>query len=479
MPIAYAINNITLTLKNPLSYSGGENIKFNGQDYLVLIDGDTYNYSIENYNLSTFTYTYNSKTYDMQHVITTIVTSFSQLFYNKILFNEDISSWDTCNIINMYNMFRNAEAFNKDIRPWNTSNVTNMEHIFDGAINFNYDLRLWNTSNVNNYLNAFNNATLMINNYNAPNTPDVSYFNKLINSDTDEYYNINLLLNKGHYIIYNDNETNMNYDDNTKFSTKKISITQNSLISGIRTTQKDTKHGDYKTLGIIKVIALDSNNNELSISGITNKQDKIYIEIENNNLDITKNYFIYKYSDSTKEILESQGPDYPITTNFKTDTTNTTVFGYLSGLTTIGLVQEGNVPCPCFHKDTKILCFNPETKEEYYQKVKNIKENETYLKIFNNSENYMKVLKHEIIYNKKENKSNNELFYNHKEYNDIIMLGGHNIYDKQNKKIKVCECDDYELLKINKEIQEIHLIKLDEDEKYDIYLKYDIKTESC
>ena len=71
------------------------------------------------------------------------------------------------------------------------------------------------------------------------------------------------------------------------------------------------------------------------------------------------------------------------------------------------------------------------------------------------------------------------MFYNHKEHKDVIMLGGHNVYDNENKKSKACENENYELLSNNKDIQKIHIIKLDEEKVYDIYLKYNIKTVSC
>ena len=162
--------------------------------------------------------------------------------------------------------------------------------------------------------------------------------------------------------------------------------------------------------------------------------------------------------------------------NFVSGSTNT-IYAYLEGLSTVGPVEEGNVPCPCFHEDTELLCYNPETKQEYYEKTKNIKENETYLKVGNNSERYMKVFKHDIIYCSVNDKPSHELFYNHKQDKNIKILGGHYVYEND-KKVKVCESDKYELLD-NKEIQKIHLIKLHEKEVYDIYLKYNIKTLSC
>ena len=40
----------------------------------------------------------------------------------------------------------------------------------------------------------------------------------------------------------------------------------------------------------------------------------------------------------------------------------------LTGLSEIGLVEQGNVPCPCFHENTEILCFDPDSNKEFYKK---------------------------------------------------------------------------------------------------------------
>ena len=63
-------------------------------------------------------------------------------------FNEDISKWDTSNVIYMEEMFSLTKNFNQPIGRWNTSNVTNMSHMFEFAINFNQPIEKWDTSNV-------------------------------------------------------------------------------------------------------------------------------------------------------------------------------------------------------------------------------------------------------------------------------------------------------------------------------------------
>ena len=49
------------------------------------------------------------------------VTDVSNLFYNMINFNFDISNLDVSNVINMSCMFEECDNFNQDIGNWNVS----------------------------------------------------------------------------------------------------------------------------------------------------------------------------------------------------------------------------------------------------------------------------------------------------------------------------------------------------------------------
>ena len=106
------------------------------------------------------------------------ITDMSQLFQNKMNFNEDISSWDVSNVNNMYAMFDNASLFNQDIGSWDVSNVTNMSNMFYGAFNFNRPVGSWDVSNVISMMMMFDFASSFnqnIGNWDTSNVNNMSY----------------------------------------------------------------------------------------------------------------------------------------------------------------------------------------------------------------------------------------------------------------------------------------------------------------
>ena len=52
----------------------------------------------------------------------------SGVFYEAIMFNQDIGEWDTSNVTRLDSMFYGATAFNQDIGDWRT--IKNMFGLF-------------------------------------------------------------------------------------------------------------------------------------------------------------------------------------------------------------------------------------------------------------------------------------------------------------------------------------------------------------
>lgn len=84
------------------------------------------------------------------------VNNMSNLFYNNLSFNQDISGWNTGNVTKMDYMFYGTEYFNQPLANWNVSNVTNMSYMFYES-NFNQDISGWNTTSLLNVESMFHN----------------------------------------------------------------------------------------------------------------------------------------------------------------------------------------------------------------------------------------------------------------------------------------------------------------------------------
>jgi len=63
-------------------------------------------------------------------------------------FNDDITGWDTGNVLDMSNMFRGTKVFKQNIGNWNVSRVTDMCFMFSDATMFNQILENLNMANV-------------------------------------------------------------------------------------------------------------------------------------------------------------------------------------------------------------------------------------------------------------------------------------------------------------------------------------------
>ena len=85
---------------------------------------------------------------------TSRVKNFKDLFNsasgNRVCetFNEDISKWQTANVVSMSGSFRNCKAFNQNLNGWNVSSVTTFYFTFQDAHAFNSPLNKWHTSSV-------------------------------------------------------------------------------------------------------------------------------------------------------------------------------------------------------------------------------------------------------------------------------------------------------------------------------------------
>ena len=113
----------------------------------------TYNFEWSNYyiakNITDIQNKIFTENFPADKIVTSRVISFRQLFEDRIDFNQDISSWDTWNVTDMYRMFAKAKNFNSDLSDWDTLNVTSMRMMFEDATNFNSDLSRWETWKVN------------------------------------------------------------------------------------------------------------------------------------------------------------------------------------------------------------------------------------------------------------------------------------------------------------------------------------------
>jgi surface protein len=88
---------------------------------------------------------------------TSNVLSMNRTFYNCILFNQDISSWDT-GLVEDFGEFLSCPPagavvgiFSQDISGWDTSSATNMRDMFQRQTSFNCNIGLWDVSLVENF----------------------------------------------------------------------------------------------------------------------------------------------------------------------------------------------------------------------------------------------------------------------------------------------------------------------------------------
>ena len=69
-----------------------------------------------------------------------LINDMSNLFYERINFNEPIENWDVGNVIDMSFMFYSCRNFNQPLNNWNVGNVLDMNSMFLSCYNFNHPL---------------------------------------------------------------------------------------------------------------------------------------------------------------------------------------------------------------------------------------------------------------------------------------------------------------------------------------------------
>ena len=123
------------------------------------------------------------------NIVTTHMTNMYGLFYEVGVFTDNVSSWDTSNVTNMYRAFWES-SFNSEINDWDVSNVTEMTLLFRDNAHFNKPLNKWNTSKVTSMYGMFHGTS----------------FNKDISSwDTSKVTNMNYMFNNAYAFNQNIN----------------------------------------------------------------------------------------------------------------------------------------------------------------------------------------------------------------------------------------------------------------------------------
>jgi surface protein len=135
---------------------GSDSIKNWNTSKVTNISSLFQNQPIFNQPINTQSVTVNGVTYTAWN--TSLVTSISSIFGSESLkaFNQDISGWNTANVVNMSYAFRNTVNFNSNISGWNTAKVTDMSSMFYNSNAFNQNLSTWDVSLVSKFDDIIN-----------------------------------------------------------------------------------------------------------------------------------------------------------------------------------------------------------------------------------------------------------------------------------------------------------------------------------
>jgi len=132
-----------------------QNVRGTSELFAVVDDSANARAMITNYatNLSAGSgrnyFTKDGNAVPFNNIVTTLMTYMRTLFMGAQTFNEPIASWDTSNVLTMYQMFWDARAFNQPIGNWNTTKVTSMDYMTYNAYAFRQNISGWNTVALN------------------------------------------------------------------------------------------------------------------------------------------------------------------------------------------------------------------------------------------------------------------------------------------------------------------------------------------
>ena len=156
----------------------------------VLFNGILSSWDVSNVTDMSYMFKGTSFNDDISEWNTSKVENMKRMFYSAEKFNQDLGSWDVSNVIDMSGMFGNTNAFNADISRWNVSKVTNMERMFYGAEKFNQPIGSWDVSSVTDMSQMFPGAAKFsqdLGDWNLVSIENLNYFMSNTGMSTEAY----------------------------------------------------------------------------------------------------------------------------------------------------------------------------------------------------------------------------------------------------------------------------------------------------
>ena len=129
-------------------------------------------------------------------------------------------------------------------------------------------------------------------------------------------------------------------------------VTGNTSIASFTASNVTVPSGNQSIM-ILSLDAFDLADNQLNLTGLTGN-NRIYVKFLIDSYNSSNTYTLIKLDDNLDPV--SSIDYYPVTLSLVSGTTNT-LEGYLTGLTNIGVIESGQ-SLPCFHEETRILCYN-------------------------------------------------------------------------------------------------------------------------